>query len=364
MLVPYTGGPIVRCPLIHTSFWGPSWGDAAHTALANKINQFNQDFVASQAMNVLHQYGVLGGVYIGPTYLSWVPHVLTVSSYKSIIQSCINANAIPEPVNPAQQASVPILLVYLDEHTSINDPSTGRTLNFPGAADLGYHDSFTTTAGHPFIYAFTGYFSIDLITEVSSHEFSEMITDPLYNAWTPDHAFHEIGDYCEGNNDTITVGGRTWHIQKEWSDVDNVCRGTAPSPIPAIAGGPGGAALGAAAGAEARGRGPRPDSKPLPHERLLPLPPRHIGEDFKVTIKDDDLHTYHRRVFHPLTHEHLLPDFPAFLRQAADVIESVSSRASASPDAVSSAAGSEVVTSAAGPDGAGVAGGRGRVRAS
>src|SRR5450432_1172453 len=163
MLVPYTGGPIVRCPLIHTSFWGPSWGDATHAPLAAKINQFNQDYVQSQAMNVVHQYGVIGGAYIGPTFLSWVPHTLTVSSYKSIIQSCINSNAFPEPGDPAQQASVPILLVYLDEHTIINDPATGRTLNFSGAADLGYHDSFTTTAGHPFIYAFTGFFAIDLI---------------------------------------------------------------------------------------------------------------------------------------------------------------------------------------------------------
>jgi hypothetical protein len=283
-----------------------------------------------------------------------VPHTLTVSSYQSIIQSCINAGAFPEPGNPATQASVPILLVYLDEQTVINDPSTGRTLNFSGAADLGYHDSFTTAAGHPFIYAFTGFFAIDLITEVSSHEFSEMITDPLYNAWTPDHAFHEIGDYCEGVNDTITVSGRTWHIQKEWSDVDNMCRGTAPAPIPAIHPGPALAALGVPAGAEARGRGPRPAAKPLPHDRLLPLPARYVGEDFKVTIQDDDLHAYHTRVFHPLSHDHIFPDFAAFLRQAADVVESRSARA---------ATGSEEVTAAPSSDDANKSSGRGRVRA-
>ena len=97
----YSGGPIVRCPLIHTSFWGPAWGDGPHTNLSNQLNQFNQDFVASNAMNVIHQYGITGGVFEDATYLSWVPSVLDPGSIQSIIQSCINANAIPEPGNPA-----------------------------------------------------------------------------------------------------------------------------------------------------------------------------------------------------------------------------------------------------------------------
>jgi hypothetical protein len=45
MQVPWVGGPVVRCPLVYNSFWGPSWSDATHQALANQINQFTQDLV-------------------------------------------------------------------------------------------------------------------------------------------------------------------------------------------------------------------------------------------------------------------------------------------------------------------------------
>jgi hypothetical protein len=321
MLVPYSGGPIVRCPLIHTSFWGPAWGDAAHTTLSNHLNQFNTDYVASQAMNVIHQYGVTGGLFSGATYLNWVPSTLDPTSIQSIIQSCINSKALPEPGDPAKQSAVPILIVYLDENTIIN--GGGRTVNFTGAADYGYHDHFTTTAGNPFIYAFSGYFAESFITTVSSHEFGEMITDPLYNAWTPDNGFNEIGDYCENSSTTITVSGRTWTIQTLWSDVDNTCRGTAPSPIAAISPGPFGAAAGAFEAIESRGRGPRPagSAQFADFERVLPLPPRHINKDFAVTVREEDRNHYLNKLFHPLRHEHLFTDFPGFLREAANFVE-------------------------------------------
>src|ERR1035438_3598742 len=223
-VVPYSGGPIVKCPLIYNSFWGPSWGDAAHQTLAAQINQFTQDLLRSTWMNVLSQYGLLGGVgsgaFIRASFLPGVPGTLTVSSYESLIQQCINAATFPQPVNPSTNASVPVLMIYLDEHTIIN--GGGRQLNFPGASDIGYHDSFTSANGQPCIYAFMAYFpNVNSTTPVASHEFAEMITDPLYTAWTPDHAFHEIGDYCEGSNTTITVSGRSWTVQTVWSNHDH-----------------------------------------------------------------------------------------------------------------------------------------------
>ena len=349
MLVPYSGGPIVRCPLIHTSFWGPAWGDGPHTNLSNQLNQFNQDFVASNAMNVIHQYGITGGVFEGATYLSWVPSVLDPGSIQSIIQSCINANAIPEPGNPATDSTIPILIVYLDENTIID--GGGRSVNFPGAVDYGYHDSFNTTAGHPLIYAFTGYFDVNFTTVVSSHEFCEMVTDPLYNAWTPDGGFNEIGDYCEGTSDTISVSGRTWTIQKVWSDVDNSCRGTAPNPIPPITPGPmGGFQLGAQV-IESRGRGPRPSGQVshLPFDRLLPLPPKHVDQSFNVTTREEDQNRYLNRLFHPLRYEHLFPDFPRFLREAADFVERRSKGAPATPHPPASGPGTPTRGSVRGP---------------
>jgi hypothetical protein len=56
-------------------------------------------------------------------------------------------------------------------------------------------------------------------------------------------------------------------------------------------------------------------------ERLLPLPPRHIDNNFAATVREEDRNHYLNRLFHPLRHEHLFTDFPGFLREAADFIE-------------------------------------------
>lgn len=297
----------------------------------HSLNQFHADLVASPFMNVLTQYGLWGsGAFIRATYLPGVPNVMAVADYQNIIQDCINVGAIPEPQDPHTSAGVNLLIIFLDENTIIN--GGGRELNFPGAPDIGYHDSFTTAAGHPFIYAFIAYSpDVNFGTVVSSHEFAEACTDPLYDAWTPDHAFHEIGDYCEGNNDTITVSGRTWTVQKEWDDTNNTCSGQAPSPIPAISPGPGGA--GAVQG-DVRDRGPRLTPFPLPYDRLLPLPPVHVDLAAKtMQMHDHDIYAYGRKVFFPLRHEHLFQDFPGFLRRAAEVLEARQQPAPAPADA-------------------------------
>jgi len=189
MQVPWVGGPVVRCPLLYNSFWGPSWGDATHQALANQINQFTQDLLASNFQNTLTQYGELtgahGGAFIRASFLAGVPATLTVSSYEQIIQQFITAGVFPQPVDLNASVSVPMLMIYLDEHTVIN--GGGRQLNIPGAGDLAYHDSFVTANGQPCIYSFMAFLPLNEVTWVARHEFAEAITDPLYNAWTPDH---------------------------------------------------------------------------------------------------------------------------------------------------------------------------------
>src|SRR5260370_13108233 len=209
-------------------------------------------------MNDLTQYGVLKGAgtgaFIQAPYLPVVTSKLTVPDYVSILQQCINIGAILEPQDASTTISVDVLVIYLDENTIIN--GGGRQLNFPGAPDIGFHDHFTTTAGHQFYYAFVAYFSdVNSNTIVASHELAEMITDPQYDAWTPDSGFTEIGDLCEGSNDTITVGSDTWTVQQIYSDTNSACVTQAASPLTPLSPGPAGAA---AIGEPVRGRGPRP----------------------------------------------------------------------------------------------------------
>jgi hypothetical protein len=58
-------------------------------------------------------------------------------------------------------------------------------------------------------------------TQVTSHEFAEMTTDPQLNAWY-DPQNGENVDICNGQSDTITVGTNTWTVQAIYSKYDDV----------------------------------------------------------------------------------------------------------------------------------------------
>jgi hypothetical protein len=164
---------------------------------------------------------------------------------------------------------------------------------------------------------------VQTISTIMSHEFAEMVTDPLYNAWTPDHAGHEIGDYCEGQNTTITVSGRTWTVQQIWSDVADSCVASSAAKILPISPVPPGMQITSDA-VNRLGRGPARALDPadvLPHHRVLPLPSvRFDHRSGEKQIGDAETLAYMRQLFSPLSHQHLFNDFPAFLHQAAAVL--------------------------------------------
>jgi hypothetical protein len=330
MQITYAGGPIVACPQVYLSFWGPAWADSAHQQLASNLQQFHQDLIHSNFMNVLTQYGIAGvggGAVIQSSFITWAPSTLTVASYTALIQSCIDAGAIPDPSSPTQQ----VFIVYLDENTEINDPNN-HILTKPAANHYaGYHDHFTTRSGGPFYYAFLANsgeaLSIEeaLLTEGASHEFAEMITDPAYTAWTPDHGAHEICDQCDSQADTVTVGPNTWTIQKVWSDNDKKCVGQSPTPTAVIHPGPRAVrwwAEGADQGVVTQGRPRIEPSRIASHERVLPLPPIWLQEEpVTIVMHGKDMAHYLSKAFFPLRPERLVRDLPGLLRRFAEVAE-------------------------------------------
>ena len=69
------------------------------------------------------------------------------------------------------------------------------------------------------------------VTSVSSHEFSEAITDAIPTpgsnpafpqAWN-DANGNEIGDLCEGHDTTLTAGSRTYTVQEVFTNDTNAC---------------------------------------------------------------------------------------------------------------------------------------------
>jgi len=337
----YNGGPVVTTPLVYTSFWGPQWqADQAHAQRTGRLNQFLQDLMKSNFMNVLSQYGVGSGAgsgcFIRASFLSNVPDTLTDTQIQSIIQSCIDAGVLPEPTQNS------VLLIYLDESIGVNDAGQKLILCEPQNDDaFGYHNFFATHAGNPFYYALMPGLSDDCLketcsndnacslhlseiqeqrlTQVTSHEFAEMLTDPQLNGWfDPDPRVGECGDICNGESDTITVGANTWTVQRIYSKYDDqntngavFCLSQAPSAEPRLSPGP-----------SARPAALAGQQQIASVERLLPLPPvRFDVQAREAMIDQQELYLYTRKLFYPLHHTHILSDLPRLLRQTADMLE-------------------------------------------
>jgi hypothetical protein len=259
----YQGGPIIADPQVHATFWGAHWGNASHAARRADLIQFVQDFLASDYMNILSQYGVGNGAgecgtWIGATNLATARGQMSDTSIHTAIQSMIDAGTLPEPGSPSNMA----LLIFLDETIEINDPALGVVMcERHHDTAFGYHFFFTTNAGNKFYYSVVPALddkclrescpqdnscSLHLAetqeqrqTQVASHEFSEMVTDPEITAWRDPNTGAENGDNCNGQSGTITVNGRSWTVQLMYSKTDDQGGGQAcilgpANPIPPL----------------------------------------------------------------------------------------------------------------------------------
>ena len=339
----YNGGPVITCPLIYVSFWGSMWlTDPAHIQAAGRLTQFCADLVNSNYMNVLSQYGVGSGrgsgLFVQASFISSVSANLTDNDIHSVIQSAINNGAIPEP--PANNTTH-VLVIYLDENTAVSDTSLGIVMCEPsGDNAFGYHFDFITAAGNPFYYAVIpaltdacltnscsndAFCSLHLAqtqeqrrTQVTSHEFAEMCTDPKFQTgwWGPES--DENGDICNGEADTITVGSNVWDVQRQYSKYDDqnsngatFCVVEAPNPLPKLTPGPSGLTA-AMTSAQRMGT----------YLGFLPLPPAHFdARREQVAFDEDRLERYVKKLFYPLSHENVFADLPGILRAVADVLE-------------------------------------------
>jgi hypothetical protein len=329
----YHGGPVVKCPLVYTSFWGSAWTtDPGHLTRAGRLAQYHQDLVGSNFMNVLNQYGVGKGIYLNTSFFANVPTDLNGAAIQSTLQAAIDSGAIPEP------SGNQCIMVYLQEGMSVHD---GNIVMCAATSDdaFGFHSWFNTRAGHPLYFAIIPSLNDACVksscpggdngcslkltetqeqrqTQVASHEFAEMTTDPQLNAWY-DPTNGENGDLCNGEAATITVGANTWTVQRTYSKTDDTgapgatfCRADAPQPIPKLPNGP-----------ASRPGADMLAERVLPHERVLPMPPVYFDLASRKVSRDPvELKRYVSRAFSPLPHGHLVSDLGGFLREVADAI--------------------------------------------
>lgn len=241
----YHGGPVVLEPRVFAIFVG-DWASAANQARAARLNQYLTDLVVSRYMNIMSQYGCgTAGTFIGSTFVANTDHNLSEANIHHLLQSAITAGTVPEPANHNN-----VYILFLDDATGVKDRGL-RIVMCEANSDnaFGYHNVFMTKAHNPCNYAIIPGLSDACLqetchgsagcslkpaqtqeqrqTQVASHEFAEMISNPKGNAWFDDDSQDENGDICNGLSGTITVSGRTWTVQLMYSKADDLASGGA-----------------------------------------------------------------------------------------------------------------------------------------
>ncbi len=261
----YRGGRIINTPQVYAVFLG-DWTSTANQGRATRLVQFLNDLMSSDYMNMLAQYGCgTSGQVINSVFISSTDNDLDRANIESIFQTAIDNNTIPDATNLSN-----VYILFLDDATAVNGTfGTDHTVMCEATSDsaFGFHFHFNTTAGNELFYAVVpgltdacltnscpgddGDCSLHLAqtqeqrqTQVLSHEFTEMISDPDVEGtegWTNSSGFHENGDLCNGQTGTITVGSNTWNVQlmySKWDDMQTdgatTCVAGSSFPLPSL----------------------------------------------------------------------------------------------------------------------------------
>lgn len=256
-------GSVIANPQITLAFWG-DWSDADHRKRAERLQTFVSDLLASNYMNILSQYGVGNGAgdageVIDAVFANDGASSLSDRLIQRMIQQAIDAGTLRQPGGDS------VLIIFLANGIGV---TVGRDRFCEPKSDtaFGYHGSFTTTNGNGFAYAVipslddrcvkvtcgrskTCSLSPDQTqlarqTQVTSHELSEMTTNPFGDGWFDDAGDKpENGDICNGEAATINVNGRRWNVQRMYSKVDddasagaNICVVAPQQPLPRLSG--------------------------------------------------------------------------------------------------------------------------------
>jgi hypothetical protein len=236
----YQGGPIINNPRVYNIYLG-DWTSAANQARANRLDQFITDLMNSDYMNMLAQYGCgSSGSFIQRVFIPNSNHTLLRADIDNMLQNAIDTNIIPEPNNLSN-----VYIIYFDDNTGINDVPTGAVMCEANSdTAFGFHDAYTTNANNHLYFSIvpgcsntclTNTCSSDVgcslhlaqtqeqrQTQVTSHEFAEMISDPLNNSAWVDPGVAENGDICNGQAGSLTVGANTWNVQLMYSKWDDM----------------------------------------------------------------------------------------------------------------------------------------------
>jgi hypothetical protein len=236
------GGPVLGSVEVVPIYWGAAWTTGTNAQLASQLDGFFDFILTSSLIDMLSQYST----------------ATTTIQHGKRLQSVRVSNSEPGTGGQVSDAQIQQALQTWIQNGTV-PATTANTLYFiylpPNVTSLafgaqscvaggfcGYHQHIGGSVFYaviPFVNCagceFPGNF-LDTLTEVSSHELCEAITDPAASTWWDPNPFgndpagDEIGDIC--NRQTTRLGG--FLIQTEWSNEQSACV-IAPPALPGSA---------------------------------------------------------------------------------------------------------------------------------
>jgi hypothetical protein len=139
--VTYHGGPLLQNPDVEVLFYGPQWGsDPTLHAVAGQIDQFVQTIVNSAYMDMLNEYNVGRGSFVGSAVDPTTPPATLDDSQiqNSLIHDVAAGLLLPPDGNR-------VYFVFTPPGTEVTFTDSSGTLNTSGTEAntphfLGYHD--------------------------------------------------------------------------------------------------------------------------------------------------------------------------------------------------------------------------------
>jgi hypothetical protein len=216
----YRGGPLLANVEVFIVFWGSDWQDS-QSALASRLNDFFQAILTSSLIDQLGEYSTgqftIGhGQVIGTTVITSPQPGATIADadITNLLQANIAIATLPQP-----DANT-LYFVYTPSGSVVVQGGSSSCQDF-----CGYHDTpdgqlFYGVVPFPDCDGCLGGLAVEqAVTQVSSHELCEAITDPIPGQGWYDDSNGEIGDICAWQSKTIGE----WTVQLEWSNQAGAC---------------------------------------------------------------------------------------------------------------------------------------------
>jgi hypothetical protein len=242
----YYGGPVVSNPKVYVVFWDKNVDIRTQNGIrdfyAKLTNSTQMDWLSQYDTNITSMDGHPGtnqhigrGEFAGAITLKPFNHGGAVddSDIQVELQKQIDAGYLPKPDDNT------MYMVYF--------PMGMRVFAFGMASCsdfCAYHSAKGTPETDHFVYGVMpdvgqlcgsgcqyGSDVFNSISAISSHEYTEAVTDPFPTpgnypaypqAWN-DVEGSEIADICAGSNDLLKFGKNYYVIQSEWDNAANTC---------------------------------------------------------------------------------------------------------------------------------------------